>query len=176
MTRIGRLLVVLGIIAILLTMYSGSMSRPILLVVQRGSPDGIVFEASQDVLVNVTLVHPVGTFNMYFLHWQDANDTMALNRSLHPLSPIGSFENITSFYDVLHLPFQGTFALLFSTNLTVNATALFVLSGDISTHDINTIPLAGGLVLAACGIMILIYERIHGHRTGGGFGNTIRNT
>ncbi|MHA1481198.1 MAG: hypothetical protein ACTSQZ_07235 [Candidatus Thorarchaeota archaeon] len=155
MKRIGRILIVLGVITIMLSVLSEGRTSHNRMVIDHESPKGVIFGTNQDIYVNVTLDHSVGTFNMYLLHWQDANATMAQNQSSNPILPISSFENITSFQDTLHLPFSGTFALL----LTTNSTDLLIVVVDISAQGINTREFLGGLILAGSGLVILVYQR-----------------
>ena len=158
MKRISRMLILLGIIVIVISRFSGGHDHS-LIVVTEGDPEGFVFEAEEDVNVNVTLDHSIGVFSMYLLHWQDANATMAQNRSMDPISPIRSFENITSFNGVLHVPFPGVFVLLFTTN----STDLLLLWLEATTEAMNTRAPLGGLVLAGLGAAILVYRRLYEH-------------
>ena len=158
MKRISTILILLGIIVIVVSMFSGGR-RYDLLIVTEGNPEGFIFEANQDVYVNVTLDHSIGVFDMYLLHWQDANDTMAQNRSTDPISPIRGFENITSFNGILQVPFPGLFVLLFTTD----STDLLILALEISTEAMNTRAPLGGLVLAAVGAATLVCRRLYEH-------------
>ena len=145
------------------------VSLDYVLVVDQSDPEGLIFRSNEDAYVNVTLDHSVGVFNMYLLQWQDANDTMAQNRSTNPISPIHSFENITSFSGILHMPFWGTFVLLFTTN----STDLLIIRIEISTQSMNTRAPLGSLVLVGIGAAILVCRKLYEwsripHREGSG--------
>ncbi|MHA1638308.1 MAG: hypothetical protein ACTSUB_09885 [Candidatus Thorarchaeota archaeon] len=157
MKRISRMLIFLGVLVMMITVISGAKTRNSLMVIDLDSPEGVIFESNHDIHVNVTLDNSVGTFNMYLLHWHDANDTMAQNQSSDPISPISSFENITSFYGTLHLPLSGTFVLLFTTN----STDLLIIQCDISTQGINTRAFLGGLIFVGSGMVFIVFRRLY---------------
>ncbi len=156
MKRIGRILIFLGAITIMISVLSGGRTSHSLLVIDSESPKGIIFSSSKDLYVNITLDHSIGTFNMHLLHWQDANNTMAQNQSSNPISPIYSFENITSFQDTLHIPFSGTFALLFTTD----SVDLLIVLADISTQGVNTRSFFGGIIIIGFGVGLIAYRRL----------------
>ncbi len=167
MKRAGRLLIFLGIAAILLSSlgsyaYRGMDYR----VITENDPFVYLFEIGQDVHVNVTLdPHSIGTFNIYFMSWQDANKTMVENKTAAPITPISSFENISSLQENLYIPAPGIYALLFTTE----STELQIIWVELSSNGIQTRVISGGVLLAGFGAVLLVLSAIREYRTKSSF-------
>jgi hypothetical protein len=156
MKRIGRLLVVLGLGVLLFSLVLGGY-RDTVFVVKRNYQEGLVFDGHKDIYVNVTLDHSFGYFNMYLMHWQDANDTMAQNRTSDPIAPVKSFENITSWRGMLDLPYPDLYVLLF----TSNSPDLLILCVEVVTQEPNTRAFSGGAIMVGLGLAIVVYPKLN---------------
>lgn len=162
MKRVGRLLIFLGIAVMLLSSLGSHIysDRPMAVIVEN-DPEVYLFEVGQDVHVNVTLDHSTGTFNVYFMTWQDANRTMVENKTATPITPISSFENISSLQENLYIPAPGIYALLFTTE----STELQIIRVKLSASGIQTRVISGGVLLAGVGAVMLVLSVIQEHRT-----------
>ncbi len=163
MKRAGRILIILGIAVILLSsLGSHAYSRGTMRIIEENDPFVYLFEIGQDVHVNVTLdSHSIGTFNVYFMNWQDANRTMFENKTATPITPISSFENISSLQENLYIPAPGIYALLFTTE----STELQIIWVELSAIGIQTRVISGGVLLAGVGVVMLVLSVIWEHRT-----------
>ena len=163
MKRAGRILIILGIAVILLSSLGSYAYREWTLeVIDENDPFVYLFEIGQDVHVNVTLdSHSIGTFNVYFMNWQDANRTMVENKTATPITPISSFENISSLQENLYIPSPGIYALLFTTE----STELQIIWVELSSNGIQTRVISGGVLLAGVGAAMLVLSVIREHRT-----------
>lgn len=163
MKRAGRLLIILGIAVILLSSLGSYVySRGNMGVIEENDSFVFLFEIGQDVHVNVTLdSHSSGTFNAYFMTWQDANKTMVENKTATPITPISSFENISSLQENLYIPAPGIYALLFTTE----STELQIIRVKLSASGIQTRVISGGVLLAGVGAVMLVLSVIQEHRT-----------
>ncbi|MHA1929700.1 MAG: hypothetical protein ACTSV2_14100 [Candidatus Thorarchaeota archaeon] len=163
MKRAGRLLIILGIAVILLSSIGSQVySRGTMSVIEENDPFVFLFEIGQDVHVNVTLdSHSIGTFNVYFMTWQDANKTMVENMTATPITPISSFENISSLQENLYIPSPGIYAIL----VTTESTELQMIRVELSAIGIQTGVISGGVLLAGVGAAMLVLSVIWEHRT-----------
>lgn len=163
MKRVGRILIILGIVVILLSsLASHEYSGRSLNVIEENDPEVFLFEVGQDVHANVTLdSHSIGTFNVYFMTWQDANRTMFENMTTTPITPISSFENISSLQENLYIPSPGIYALLFTTE----STELQIIWVELSASGIQTRVIYGGVLLAGVGAAMLALSVIWERRT-----------
>jgi len=163
MKRAGRILIILGIAVILLSSLGSHVySRETMRIIEENAPFVYLFEIGQDVHVNVTLdSHSIGTFNVYFMNWQDANRTMFENKTATPITPISSFENISSLLENLHIPAPGIYALLFTTE----STELQIIWVELSASGIQTRVISGGVLLAGVGGAMLVLSVIWEHQT-----------
>jgi hypothetical protein len=163
MKRVGRLLMILGIAVILLSsLASLEYSARTLQVIEENNPEVFLFEVGQDVHVNVTLdSHSIGAFNVYFMTWQDANRTMVENMTATPITPISSFENISSLQENLHIPAPGIYALLFTTE----STELQIIWVELLASGIQTRVISGGVLLAGVGAAMLVLSVIRDRGT-----------
>ncbi|TFH10273.1 MAG: hypothetical protein E4H14_02825 [Candidatus Thorarchaeota archaeon] len=163
MKRAGRLLIFLGIAAILLSsLGSYTYFKMDYRIIEENDPFVYLFEIGQDVHVNVTLDdHSIGTFNVYFMTWQDANKTMVENMTATPITPISSFENISSLQENLNIPAPGIYALLFTTE----STELQIIWVELSASGLQTRVTSGGVLLAGVGAVMLVLSVIQEHRT-----------
>jgi hypothetical protein len=163
MKRAGRILIILGIAVILLSGYASSVySSGNTLVIEENDSEVYLFEVGQDVHVNVTLdSHSIGTFSVYFMNWQDANRTMVENKTANPITPIFSFENISSLQENLHIPAPGIYALLFTTE----STEFQIIWVELSANGIQTRVISGGVLLAGVGAVMLVLSFIRERRT-----------
>ncbi|MGV9170379.1 MAG: hypothetical protein ACOC38_10625 [Promethearchaeia archaeon] len=156
MKRIGRLLVVLGLAVLLFTSVLGSHGETVV-VVKQNNQEGFIFEGHKDIYVNVTLDHSFGYFNMYLMHWQDTNDTMAQNRTSNPIAPVKSFENITSWRGMLDLPYPDLYVLLF----TSNSTDLLILCVEVVPQEPNMRAFSGGAIMVGVGVAMVVYLKLN---------------
>lgn len=162
MKRAGRILIILGIAVILLSILGSHVySERTMRVIEENDPEVFLFEVGQDVHVNVTLDHSTGTFNVYFMNWQDANRTMVENKTATPITPISSFENISSLQENLYIPAPGIYALLFTTE----STELQIIRVELSASGIQTRVINGGVLLAGVGAVMLVLSVIWERRT-----------
>jgi hypothetical protein len=158
MKRAGRIMIILGIAVILLSnLASYTYSWGTSTVIIENDPEVYLFEIDQDVHVNVTLdSHSIGTFNVYFMTWQDANRTMVENMTATPITPISSFENISSLQENLYIPAPGIYALLFTTE----STELQIIWMELSSNGIQTRVISGGVLLVGIGAAMLVLSVI----------------
>jgi hypothetical protein len=86
MKRVGRLLIFLGIAVMLLSSLGSHTysDRPMAVIVEN-DPEVYLFEVGQDVHVNVTLNHSTGTFNVYFMNWQQLQSHLFPASRIYPL-------------------------------------------------------------------------------------------
>ena len=162
MKRAGRILIILGIAVILLSILGSHVySERTMRVIEENDPEVFLFEVGQDVHVNVTLDHSTGTFNVYFMNWQDANRTMVENKTATPITPISSFENISSLQENLYIPAPGIYALLFTTE----STELQIIRVELSASGIQTRVINGGVLLAGVGAVMLVLSVIWERQT-----------
>ena len=163
MKRAGRILIILGIAVILLSsLGSYAYSRGTMGVIEENDSFVFLFEIGQDVHVNVTLdSHSIGTFNVYFMNWQDANRTMVENMTATPITPISSFENISSLQENLYIPSPGMYAIL----VTTESTELQIIRVELTSNGIQTRVIGGGVLLAGVGAAMLVLSVIREHRT-----------
>jgi len=162
MKRAGRLLMILGIAVILLSSLGSYVySERTMRVIEENDPLVYLFEIGQDVHANVTLDHSIGTFNVYFMTWQDANRTMFENMTATPITPISSFENISSLQENLYIPAPGIYAIL----VTTESTELQIIRVELSAIGIQTRVISGGVLVAGVGAAMLVLSVIWEHRT-----------
>ncbi len=163
MKRIGRLLIFLGIVGILLSSLGSQVySRGNYQVIEENDPLVYLFEIGQDVHLNVTLnPHSIGTFSVYFMTWQDANRTMVENMTATPITPISSFENISSLQENLFIPSPGIYVLL----ITTESTELQIIRVELSASGIQTRVISGGVLVAGVGAAMLVLSVIWERRT-----------
>ena len=156
MKRIARLLILFGVIVILLSNITGAKVGD-MNVIKDNEPYLLLFETAQDVYVNITLdEHSNGTFDVYFLSWQNANQTMVLNQTYAPISPLASFENVSSLIRVVHVPSPGSYVLLFTTN----SSQLQIIWIEILFQGMNSTAASGGALLIGIGVTLLAIHEI----------------
>ncbi len=153
-TRLGKILLTIGLVALLSSIVAGRNIESRTLHVEEGNPAGVIFATDRDIHVKLEIGRGNGSFTLYFVYGEDANKTVGQNQSLSIIEPILVQENLTSFNEVIDISAPDIYAFVF----TAKTDDYLELDIVIDKTGFNTrLTIAGG-ILSLLGLIL------HGHK------------